>query len=167
MLISLLALFYSCDNDDESPFDRVAQLKIDLNLIDEHLSASGEAVIIHPSGLRYSIDSLGQGDFPVDGDTVSTAYDIYTLEGRLIDTSNENVARANGVYSPSRRYELIEFQLAKGHVIEGFEIGTKLLNEGAVGTFYVPSGLAYGPYSYVSGEPNQILKIKIRLQEIL
>lgn len=167
MLISLLVLFYSCNNDDETPLDRATQLQIDLNIIDEHLAESGQAVIIHPSGLRYSIDSAGQSVYPVDGDSVTTAYDIYTLDGRLIDTTHENVARANGVYSPNDKYQPFVFQLGKGLAIEGYEISTKLLGIGGVGTFYVPSTLAYGYYSYVSGERNQIFKIKIQLQEIL
>lgn len=167
MLISLLALFYSCNNDDAILYDPVAQLQTDLNLIDAHLAANGQAVIIHSTGIRYSIDNLGNGDNPIAGDSVATLYEIYALDGRLIDTTDEALARENGIYSAGVRYEAFIFQIGSGIVIEGYEIGTSLLNVGAEGTFYVPSTLAYKNTIGPGLEPNLIFRIKIRLQEIL
>lgn len=166
LLAALLVLVYSCNNDDEDPYDPIAQLQTDLNLIDAHLSNNGQSVIIHPSGVRYSIDAIGQGDYPVSGDSVATQYDIYTLEGRLIDTTNEDLARANSIFSASRNYDSFEYEFGRGHVIEGFDIGTGLLNEGGEGTFYVPSTLAYRNSGALGLEPNLIFRIKIKVERI-
>jgi len=166
LFLAVIVLAYSCNNSDEEPYDPVAQLQIDLGLIDAHLAENGQAVLIHPTGVRYSIDNTGDGDFPIDGDSVSTHYDIYTLSGRLIDTTNEDLARANGIYTPAKSYEPFKYLLGAGTVIEGYEIGTSLLNVGAEGTFFVPSTLAYRNTPAFGLERNEILRIRIDVLEI-
>ena len=166
LLIPALILMSSCNGEDLEPYDPVAQLEIDLNLIDEHLSGIGEPVVIHSSGIRYSIENIGDGNYPVDGDSVATLYEIYTLDGQLIDTTDEDLARANGIYSTSRNYQPFEYKVGDGTVIDGYVIGTQLLNEGANGTFYVPSTLAYRNMSHLGLDPNEILRIKIQVEEI-
>ncbi|OEK02044.1 hypothetical protein BFP97_11155 [Roseivirga sp. 4D4] len=166
IFLAVIALVCSCNNSDEEPYDPVAQLQIDLGLIDAHLSDNGQTVQIHPSGIRYSVNNTGNGDFPINGDSVTTQYDIYTLSGRLIDTTNEDLARANGIYSASRSYGPFKYLLGTGTVIEGYEIGTSLLNVGAEGTFYVPSTLAYRNTPAFGLERNEILRIRIDVLEI-
>ncbi len=156
----------ACDNDDTTPYDPIAQLQRDLNLIDAHLADNGQAVVIHPTGIRYSIENMGQGDYPIAGDSVSTLYEIYALDGQLIDTTDEALARANGIYSPTRKYDDFVFEIGADDVIEGFEIGTSLLNNGGEGVFYVPSTLAYRNSIGLGLEPNQIFRIKIKVQDI-
>lgn len=166
LLIVLLVSVYTCANDTPEPYDPVAQLQIDLGLIDAHLAEVGKEVIIHSSGIRFAIENEGDNVFPVQGDSVATQYDIYTLDGVLIDTTNENIAIANGIYSASDNYERFVFKAGAGNVIEGFEIGTGLLSTGAVGTFYVPSTLAYKNSTGLGLEANQIFRINIQVQEI-
>ncbi len=166
MLLPLIVLMLACNNDDTVPYDPVLQLQTDLNLIDSHLAENGQAVKIHPTGIRYSIDNMGQGDYPTVGDSVATSYEIYALDGRLIDTTDEALARANGIYSPTGRYEDFVFEIGAGQTIEGFEIGTSLLNNGGEGTFYVPSTLAYRNSIGLGLEPNLIFRIKIKVQDI-
>ncbi|MBO3700392.1 FKBP-type peptidyl-prolyl cis-trans isomerase [Roseivirga sp. E12] len=166
LLIASLVLIYSCNNDDAEPYDPIVQLQTDLNLIDAHLANNGQAVVIHPSGIRYTIDNPGQGDFPVAEDSVATQYDIYTLEGRLIDTTNEDLARANGIYTPGKTYDRFEFLLGGGYIIDGYEIATRLLNTNAEGTFYVPSTLAYRNTPGFGLESNAILRIRLKVLEI-
>lgn len=166
ILLPLLVILFGCDNNDEIPYDPVAQLQTDLNLIDAYLADNGQAVNIHPTGIRYSVDNLGQGDFPVAGDSVTTQYDIYTLNGRLVDTTNEDMARAAGIYTSNKNYGQFVFELGGGYIIEGFEIGTSLLNTNAEGFFFVPSTLAYGNSAEFGIGSNEILRIRIEVLDI-
>ncbi|MFY0593756.1 FKBP-type peptidyl-prolyl cis-trans isomerase [Roseivirga sp.] len=167
ILVALLVSVYACNGDDLEPYDPIAQLEIDLNLIDMELASTGQAVKLHTSGIRYFIENEGEGVFPTEADSVLTHYEIYTLDGELLDTSVEDVALANGIHSTSRDYDPFLFEIGTGVVIEGYEIGTKLLNKGAYGTFYVPSTLAYRSYGQSNIGPNQVLRIKIQLEDIL
>ena len=76
------------------------------------------------------------------------------------------MARANGIFSESRRYEPFTFQIGADTVIKGYEISTRLLGEGGEGFFYVPSTLAYRNSPSFLFERNEILKMRIKVIEI-
>ena len=162
----LIVFLFACNGDDEVPYDPAAQLQIDLRLIDQYLSGNNQAVLIHPTGIRYVIDEAGNDQLPQNGDSVVTDYDIFTLAGELVDTSNEDLARQNDRYSSQRAYEPITFLIGAGTVIEGYEIGTSLLGKEGEGIFYIPSTLAYRNEAGFGIEPNQILKVRIRVIDI-
>jgi FKBP-type peptidyl-prolyl cis-trans isomerase FkpA len=97
-----------------------------------------------PSGLRYVVKKAGLKPKPLPGDTVYVNYTGRTLEGKVFDSSIEADAKAGGLDQPGRTYEPIHFAVGTSRVIQGWDEGLVLLNEGSKARFIVPSALAYG-----------------------
>ncbi len=115
----------SCIKDDEV-ITYNEQLEIDLAIIDNYLGENGITAVNDPSGLRYVIHTQGTGIKPVVEDVVNVDYlGTYLPSGQEFDANED-----------------IEFPL--NALIQGWQIGFPLLNEGAEATFYIPSGLGYG-----------------------
>jgi FKBP-type peptidyl-prolyl cis-trans isomerase FkpA len=100
-----------------------------------------------PSGLKYVVKTVGIKPKPLNGDTVYVNYTGHTLDGKVFDTSIEADAKAAGLQQPGRTYEPINFALGTGRVIQGWEEGLALLNEGSKAQFIIPSALAYGDHA--------------------
>lgn len=83
------------------------------------------------SGLFYSIQKEGSGDFPKSGQTVSVHYRGMLLDGTVFDSSYQ-------------RNQPIDFPLGQGRVIPGWDEGIALLKKGAAAKLVIPSQLAYG-----------------------
>ncbi len=81
------------------------------------------------TGLRYQVLKEGTGERPKLGDTVVVHYAGWLTDGTLFDSS----------YG---RGEPAEFVL--GRVIQGWNEGLQLMQEGAVYRFEIPAALAYG-----------------------
>ncbi|OCX52450.1 peptidylprolyl isomerase [Mucilaginibacter sp. PPCGB 2223] len=96
------------------------------------------------SGLKYVVTQPSIKAKPAKGDTVFVNYVGHTLAGKVFDTSLEPVAKMSSVYNPGRTYEPLKLVLGEGQVIQGWEEGLALLNEGSKATFVIPSSLAYG-----------------------
>lgn len=96
------------------------------------------------SGLKYVITTPSAGRKPLAGDTLMVNYAGRTLNGKLFDSSIEEVAKAGGLQQPGRTYEPIRLVVGNGEVIRGWDEGLLLLNEGSKATFVIPSALAYG-----------------------
>ncbi len=112
--------------------------------IDKYIADNKLAVKTTPSGLKYVINKASIKPKPIAGDSVFVNYVGHTVAGKVFDTSIEAVAKASGVYNPGRPYEPISFVLGKQAVIQGWDEGLALLNEGSKATFVIPSALAYG-----------------------
>ena len=87
-----------------------------------------EGVIETESGLQYEVVTLGEGEFPLDGDRVSVNYEGTTLNGEVFDSSYE-------------RGESMVFGINR--VIQGWTEGLKLMPVGSKYIFYIPYELAY------------------------
>lgn len=96
------------------------------------------------SGLKYVVTRTAAGRKPLAGDTLLVNYTGKLLNGKVFDSSVESVAKASGLQQPGRNYEPIEVAVGKGQVIQGWDEGLLLLNEGSKATFIIPSNLAYG-----------------------
>jgi FKBP-type peptidyl-prolyl cis-trans isomerase len=83
------------------------------------------------SGLRYKIIQKGNGKQAEKGKTVSVHYTGSLENGMVFDSSY-------------KRKQPIDFPLGKGHVIEGWDEGIQLLQEGDKARFVIPSYLGYG-----------------------
>lgn len=95
------------------------------------------------SGLKYVITTPSVKRKPLPGDTVYVNYLGRTLDGNVFDTSIEAEAEKAGIKQEGRPYEPISFVLGQQEVIEGWDEGLQLLNEGAKATFIIPSKLGY------------------------
>jgi len=77
-------------------------------------------------------------------DTVRVNYTGKLLSNEIFDTSIEQVAKDNGIYSSSRNYVPLKFPLGNGYVISGFEFAVSLMRAGEKATVIFPSRLGYG-----------------------
>ncbi len=122
--------------------------------IDDYIAENNMPMQVTASGLRYSIDEAGTGDNVAYGDTIEVAY-----QGTLLDSLTFD----QGTLGPP---SFPFFQ--QNSFIPGFEEGLLLLNEGAQGTFILPSELAYGcfpPQGSIINE-NEILIFEITMVSV-
>ncbi|AFY39166.1 Peptidylprolyl isomerase [[Leptolyngbya] sp. PCC 7376] len=100
----------------------------------EELEALGidiTAIKTTDSGLRYTEDVAGEGDFPMEGEMVTVHYTGKLLNGKVFDSSRQ-------------RNEPFSFVIGVGQVIKGWDEGVMAMNPGAKRTLIIPSDLAYG-----------------------
>ncbi|ACV23979.1 FKBP-type peptidyl-prolyl cis-trans isomerase [Methanocaldococcus fervens] len=77
------------------------------------------------------------------GDYVKVDY-ILVVDGEVIDTSIEEVAKENGIYYPEREYEPLGFVVGNGDLIEGFEEAVIGMEVGEEKTVTIPPEKGYG-----------------------
>jgi peptidylprolyl isomerase len=82
------------------------------------------------SGLYYIRDSIGTGEFFVDGNEVKVFYTGKFLDGRVFDS---NVGG-----------EVFSVTLPDAYIIDGWNEGIKLMRNGEKGTLIIPYHLGYG-----------------------
>lgn len=115
------------------------------------------------SGLYYDITSKGSGKQAVAGKLASVNYTGKFLDGKVFDTSSEEVAKASGNHNPNRKYQPIEFPLGQRRVIPGWDEGVQLLKEGDKAVFIIPANLAYGSRGAGPIKPNTPLVFDVEL----
>ena len=131
------------------------QLEADSATITQYLEENNIDAQATESGLRYQITEKGSGVQPSPGDSVFVQYRGTLLDGTQFDPPGD---RDNSSFG---------FVLGQGQVIQGWDEGIGLLNEGGKGTLYIPSPLAYGPQrrSEVIAE-NSILVFDVELVDV-
>lgn len=138
---------------------------IDKYLADKKLTDQAK---ITPSGLHYVIHTPGKGMLPKPGQKVRVNYTGMLLNGKVFDTSIEEVAKTHGKYHPQRTYQPFAFDLGRGRVIKGWDEGIALLKPGAKATLLVPSYLAYGERGAGNDiPPNSVLAFEVELVGIV
>lgn len=110
------------------------------------------------SGLSYYIFEKGNGEKPKQGDKINVAYAGYFEDGRLFDTSLEDVATKYNVLNAQRKaanqYIPIPFEYGqKTGMIPGFIEGIEQLNIGDKAYIFIPSHLGYGEQGYPGAIP--------------
>lgn len=113
---------------------------------DFFIAKSIDGVIEHESGLFYTIDVNASGESP-------NTYHPVTFEYKL-----RNLASPDNVIESSTLSNVVPFGL-----IDGLKIGLQKMSVGETFTFYVPSGMAYGPpgKGSIPGNANLIFEVKL------
>ena len=142
MIVALMA----CSADDV--ITDADQLAIDIQIIDEYLIENNITAIEDESGLRYELHEEGDGISPEILDNVHVRY-FGTLLGDSV---------------PFDSSDSISFPLNK--LIEGWQIGFQLLQEGDSATLYIPSGLAYGSTGNGPIPPDANLEFIVKLIKV-
>ncbi len=126
------------------------QKETDQKLIEEHLAANEVKAESTESGIFYAMEKEGTGDAqPTATSKVTVHYTGKLLNGKVFDSSVE-------------RGEPITFGL--NQVIPGWQEAIPLLKKGGKATFYIPSGLAYGPRGAGGAiPPNSVLIFEVEL----
>lgn len=141
----LLLLAFSCK--DTVSYEE--QLALDTQKIETYLNEHNITAQKTASGLYYVITEEGNGSKPISTSTVTVGYKGYLLDGTVFD---ETVGSA-----------WAQFNL--GGVVPGFSEATRLLKTKGKGTFFMPSGLAYGTSGSGSIPANAPLVFEIYLVE--
>jgi len=95
------------------------------------------------SGLNYIITTPGDNTKPAVGDTVVANYVGKFLNGKVFDTSLQDVATKNKMQS-MHPYQPMRVAVGAHAIIPGLDEGMMLLSKGAKATFIIPSSLGYG-----------------------
>lgn len=112
--------------------DPETQLNADIAAIDQYLMDNEIDATVHSSGIRYRFIEEGTGTKPEVYHYIRVKYKgmLMDEEGTVFDES----PTTNPPYSTF---------LLSG-VIQGWQIGLKLMPEGSKAVLYIPSSLAYG-----------------------
>ena len=112
-------------------------------LADNHLKTDSTK-----SGVLYILKQAGTGASPKNGDTVYVKYTGKLLNGKIFDTNDTLVAKANKLYSVERKmqggYAPFHYPLGQSAVIQGWDdffLGVS--KKGTIATIIIPSKLAY------------------------
>ena len=109
------------------------------------LDLNKSKVVKTKSGLEYVIIEKGGKIKPTQEQDILVHYAGFLEDGTLFDTSESEVAKANGTFDAQRPYQPIPYKLSnKTGLIPGFIEGLEQLNFGDKALLYIPSHLAYG-----------------------
>jgi FKBP-type peptidyl-prolyl cis-trans isomerase len=138
----------TCSDTPRLPDDE--QLVNDVALINKYLNDNNVTNIqTHPSGLRYTVESLGTGAKPTTANCVFAKY-----TGKLLADGTQFDQNTSGFRSP----------LSK--LIEGWQIGLSLLPTGTKATLYIPSSLGYGSADSSTIPANSNLVFQVELVDL-
>ena len=81
-----------------------------------------------------------------DGDFILIEYTVRVKEtGNIVDTTNEEIARREGIYDSNKVYGPTLVVVGKGWVIKGLDEALKELDVGVEKEIEIPPEKAYGP----------------------
>jgi FKBP-type peptidyl-prolyl cis-trans isomerase len=117
------------------------QVGKDASIIEKYLAENKINAQQDTSGLRYVIHTNKGGSKPTIDNCVEVKYrGKFMKDGRIFDQADKVSFPLNGV-------------------IPGWQLGIPLLGVGDSATFYIPSGLAYGPQGYPNAIPPDAILI--------
>lgn len=138
----------------------------DIAKIDKYAQDNNLKVKSTESGLRYVVTEAGEGEQLTPGDSAKVDYVGKFMDGKVFDTSYEEVAKENNIFRPGRPYAPLSLVVGVGRVIRGWDEGLTLLKQGDKATFLIPSYLGYGPRGAGSIPPNTILVFDVEIMEV-
>ncbi|WP_143962691.1 FKBP-type peptidyl-prolyl cis-trans isomerase [Litoribacter populi] len=148
--------------------ESVEQTEADIQIIENYIAENNLQANRTESGLFYVIEEEGSGKEVNAGDMAKVHYTGYVLDGRVFDTSREDIAREQGIFNEARGgYEPIEVQVGAGRVIQGWDEGLQLLRQGSKAKLLIPSPLAYG--NRQASEvitPNSVLVFDVEVTDV-
>ena len=122
-------------------------------------------VVTTKSGLKYSIDTVGNGNVVKEGDFVSVHYKLWIVKdsSKLYkDWSRDSTQKPNLIGDTRQVNKPAKFVLGAG-VLLGSEEAIVGMKKGETRTIIVPSKLAFGEKGYGPVPPNSNLKFVVTL----
>ncbi len=126
-----------------------AQFQLDTAAIHAYIVKEKiQHAIAHPSGIWYTVNQAGSGDSPEVYNSVT-----FTYTGTIFPAGNvfDSGTTSSNIFS----------------LIDGLKVGMPLMQENTKATFYIPSGLGYGPVKKGSIPEDSNLKFEIELTQVL
>ena len=123
------------------------------------------------SGLKYVITFRGRGKAVKVKNKARLNYSVYFKDGTLLETSIEEVANFNGVFSMQKknsgRYQPILASVGQNdRMIEGFKEGVRLLEVGDKATLFLPYKIAYGENGVQGIPPMSDLIFEVEIKSL-
>ena len=134
--------------------------------IKQYLTDKGLEATESPEGIFHVVTEEGNGPKPQVGQKASVNYTCRLLDGTLIDTNREDVAKEGGSYSAVGNYKPFTFTIGNDAVIPGWHKAVPLINKGGRGLLFFPSFLGYGRTGKPPVRPNTILVFDIEVVDI-
>lgn len=151
ILIISSVFFVGCGTDEIIDPDK--QLNIDIAAIDQYLVDNNITdAVEHSSGLRYRFIETGTGNKPQAYHYIRVKY-----KGSLMSDGT--------VFDESEEGKYVTF--AVSGVIQGWQIGLKLMPEGTSAILYIPSSLAYGKVARTGIPANSNLIFEVELVDVI
>jgi peptidylprolyl isomerase len=139
-LLILSSLFWSCSDatNDEANKEIVEETVVGVEQTTD-------------SGLKYTDEVIGTGDYPKTGDRVTVHYTGTLEDGTKFDSSVD-------------RNQPFQFTIGVGQVIKGWDEGVSTMKKGGKRTLVIPSELGYGERGAGSTiPPNATLVFEVEL----
>mgnify|MGYP003851196215 FL=1 len=156
MAIAIVALASCLNTEDVEEVTRTeAQELAELDVYLDTLQNRGLNIDTTTLGVYYVVDSVGNGPYPVIGDTCVVKYDGFLLNGFLFDSSTSH--NTEGTY---------EFVMDETAFIQGWTDGMKVINEGALVYLIIPSEFAYGAMGSYPIGPYETLIFAVEMVDI-
>lgn len=102
-------------------------------------------------GVYYVTDSVGNSIYPIYGDTCVVKYTGFFIGGGVFDSTGDNTW---------------EFVLGSEGLIDGWNDGMQVIDEGGEAYLIIPSELGYGETGYSTVPPNTSLVFAVEMVEI-
>jgi FKBP-type peptidyl-prolyl cis-trans isomerase len=136
LLILAALLFQGCKKDDNSD-----ELKADeQRLLEQYIEDNNIEVEPTESGLYYIEITEGTGRGVGNDYIVDMEYKTELIDGTVIGSSNEEVAKDNDIYNVNTLYGPIRLKVGQTFV-PGLDEGLKFMKEGGVAKFIIPSSI--------------------------
>lgn len=125
----------------------------DINTIENYLTSHALKAVPDTSGVFYSLQKEGEGEYPEAGKKITVHYTGKLLGGQIFSSStNEGVPFA--------------FNLGNGELTKGLDLGITKFRKGARGKIYIPSKLGYGEKGHDNIPPHSILIFEVEILDI-
>jgi len=147
--LSVVIILFAADGCIRDSVCKNKTVESEQATIVNYAATQGISATAHSSGLYYQVTNPGSGPAPVSGSQISIKYTGKLLDGTIFDDQSANPV----VY-------------ALNGMIQGFQIGLKLIQKGGTIKLIVPSSLAYGCNGFGSVPGNSILYFEIELVDV-
>ena len=155
--VALVTVRTDAEEKKDAEEKSAAQKSIDDAKLQEYFKKNNLKPAKTASGLYYTISREGEGEKIQAGQSISVNYTGKLIDGKTFD-SNED--------STFHHKEAFNLEVGKGRVIKGWDEGLQLLKKGSKATFYIPSGLAYGPQERNPIPANGILIFDVTITDV-
>lgn len=108
-------------------------------------------------------------DTVVLGDTLKVNYTGRLLSNKAFDTSFEDIAKEEGIFSSQRKYVPLVFRIGIGQLIPGFEVAASQMEVGDKATVFIPSYYGYGKQGSSDGRipANTPIMFELELLDVI
>lgn len=119
------------------------QLRFETDLIEAYLINNNLEAQRTSEGVFYIISKQGEGDFIEKDSDVLANFTLRLLDGSVLSTTDEELAKAKGLHDEANIYQPYPFRLKEAS-LEGWLIGMPKFKKGSEGTLLIPSRYAFG-----------------------